>query len=285
MTMLFGELYCLRLATQLHGSQTHGDRPFSCHLLDVAAEVITHKLEDRFPAILCAAFLHDTYEDTVKTPHQLAALREHIVDTAGCDVDAMVWAVTDSTEGVNRKERKANTYAKTREYDAGVGLKLCDRIANVKQCHRDGNKGFLRMYQGEHAAFREALYREGEFDVLWADVDNLVATEIGEPTSKRVETTDPLVFKQLQTWDANILRPTGPVHVLYEVNPPNADHLTRAFVDALTSITHAVCGVMLGEGAGPMRLRHMMSPSTVDDGHVLAEGVTCPDCLGLLEST
>lgn len=269
------ELHCLKIALLAHGSQTHGDRPFGCHLLDVVQEVVNYGLEPHFPGITAAAMLHDTMEDT---PHDQESLREASVDN---DVIAMAWAVTDSTEGKNRAERKANTYAKTRELPAGVALKLCDRIANVKQCLRDGGKNFLRMYQKEQPSFREALYRAGEFDNMWADLERLLGSEPTEETRKRIEPSDPLAFRQLQPWDVNPLRPSGPVHALYEV-----EHTEDAeeFVKRLTRISHAVCGVLLGTGAGPSRLRYLQAPTACDDGHVIApNGITCPDCLGAVE--
>ena len=150
----------ISVATESHGDQMYGDRPYIGHLSDVA------KLVEEFGAeAVVVAFLHDVVEDTKATLEQIAT-------TFGDRIATMVGYVTDEP-GINRRERKAATNAKlakvTDEHSTALRVKAADRLANM----RGGAK--LDMYRREYPAFREAVYRPGLCDNLWEEMDRIVS--------------------------------------------------------------------------------------------------------------
>lgn len=135
-------------AAQQHAqrNQTHGDRPYVCHLDEL------DEVRDRFGitdhATRIGVFTHDLQEDCDIS-------NEEIQERFGKRVAALTDAVTDEP-GRNRKERKAATLEKTNRMGGNV-LKTIDRIANFEQCLRDHNPGLAKMYRKEQDAFFAAL--------------------------------------------------------------------------------------------------------------------------------
>lgn len=117
-----------------------------------------------------AIWLHDILEDTNVTYLDLLEL-------FGKNVADLVMAVTDSP-GINRKERKRKTLPKIREYGKyAVAIKLCDRIASVKNCI-DTKSNLFNMYAKEHESFFKELYsKEDGLDDLWTELSNLILNE------------------------------------------------------------------------------------------------------------
>jgi (p)ppGpp synthase/HD superfamily hydrolase len=158
-------------AIKAHGDQKYGDSPYKIHLVDVVSIVekgchfITHD-EIEKSIIVSAAWLHDVLEDTSVS---YETLRYYF----GKNVADLVDAVTDEP-GKNRKERKAKTLPKIREFGkSAVFLKLCDRLANICNCI-DGNPGLLKMYKKEHQQFYNALYDcNDKLDWLWEYLSGL----------------------------------------------------------------------------------------------------------------
>lgn len=150
-------------AIQAHGDQPYGERPYSHHLDAVAAIAVAYG-----DVAQTVAYLHDTVEDTSVTLDEVRARFGDLV--AGC-----VALLTDEP-GVNRKERKAKTYAKLAqvhgELELALIVKAADRLANVRACIEDGNQRLLEVYCSEHPTFRQAAYRPGRCDELWAELDD-----------------------------------------------------------------------------------------------------------------
>jgi (p)ppGpp synthase/HD superfamily hydrolase len=169
-------------AIAAHGDQTYGRgaqaRPYVAHLDEVAG-VLRELASPAGDVELAAAYLHDVVEDTGTTTAGIEAAFARF----GADVAARLAAIagfcTDEP-GPNRKQRKAATYARMRGDVAAappwirsaVQVKLADRIANLRACHRD-NPSMLEMYRRESASFREALYVAGLCEPLWAEHDRL----------------------------------------------------------------------------------------------------------------
>lgn len=116
--------------------------PYGVHLDDVAKILYTHGVRDT--ALLAAAFLHDTLEDTGVT-------RDVLVEHFGEEVAALVEEVTDVSrpDDGNRRLRKALD----REHLAnasrrGMTLKLADLISNTHSITRH-DPGFARVYLEE----------------------------------------------------------------------------------------------------------------------------------------
>jgi len=159
-----------RFAIRMHGEQQYGPHPYQYHLALVAEFVTKYVVEltaDPVGAdhgeLVAAAWLHDVLEDTNATISMLHR-------AFGSTVTALVVAVTDEP-GNSRAERHAKTYPRIRAVGMqAVGLKLCDRLANVQaSIELDGTK-MLNMYRAEHPDFVAALHRPGELSSLWAEL-------------------------------------------------------------------------------------------------------------------
>jgi (p)ppGpp synthase/HD superfamily hydrolase len=152
-------------ARAAHAGQTYTSGSFhDKHLARVVATLRRYGIDE--PRLLAAAWLHDTVEDTDVTI-------EAVEQTFGADVADLVWRLTDEP-GKNRRERHELTHRKIRGRSEAVGIKLADRIANVQSSAEE--RSHLRgMYRAEYPQFRADLYRAGEFDELWAELDRLLA--------------------------------------------------------------------------------------------------------------
>jgi len=155
-------------AIEAHGDQRYGEKPYVVHLDAVAA--LASPYGDDAAAI---AYLHDTGEDTATTLDEIE--REF-----GPRIAACVALVTDEP-GSNRKERKAKTYAKlagvSGRNEVALVVKAADRLANVRACVHDRNRGLWEMYRREHRVFRESVYRSSLCEPLWAELDVLLAED------------------------------------------------------------------------------------------------------------
>jgi guanosine-3',5'-bis(diphosphate) 3'-pyrophosphohydrolase len=157
------ERRAFEFAKRAHAGQDYGGGDFhENHLARVIATLREYEVDD--PVLLAAAWLHDTVEDTDTTIDDIR--REF-----GDDVADLVWRLTDEP-GKNRKERHHLTHVKIRGRVEAVRIKLADRIANVESSIEQ--KTHLRgMYREEHPAFRNDLFREGEWSEMWARLDKL----------------------------------------------------------------------------------------------------------------
>jgi (p)ppGpp synthase/HD superfamily hydrolase len=161
------------LARAAHAAQNYGDQPYGVHLERVAATLNdfgvtadTHEGE----ALLCAAWLHDTLEDTTLAASEIAAIDPLTLD--------LVQRVTDEA-GATRAEKKERTYPKIAAHPLAVTLKLADRIANVTACLESDDpklRGKLEKYRAEHEKFRAALrdVRGEHLEAMWAHLDGLL---------------------------------------------------------------------------------------------------------------
>lgn len=151
-----------KLAYQAHKDQLYGTQPYTIHL-DTVAELAVPYGE----IAVIAAYLHDIVEDTDTS---LEAIEKEF----GKDVAACIALLTDEP-GVNRKERKAKTYAKMANSNNKVALivKACDRLANLRCCKKD-NPDLLKMYQKEDAAFKQAVFRDGLCEQIWQEIETIL---------------------------------------------------------------------------------------------------------------
>lgn len=117
----------LQFAARRHTSQRRKggkDVPYINHPIDVATQLVTvGGISD--PAVLAAALLHDTVEDTDTTPQEL----EH---EFGADVAALVAEVTDD-DSLTSAERKLKqeVEAPTKSPRAKL-IRLADKTCNVR---------------------------------------------------------------------------------------------------------------------------------------------------------
>ena len=148
-------------ATIKHRDQKYSNGlPYTHHLAAVAAVAVRYGYgSDR--DMMEATWLHDVVEDT-------GTKLKEIAEMFGDRVAELVGAVTNEP-GDNRKIRAALTYPKIRSTNGTVFLKLCDRIANVEA----GGK-LVDMYKKEYEDFKRALYTSGQYDEMWARLDDLL---------------------------------------------------------------------------------------------------------------
>lgn len=152
-------------AIEAHGAQRYGDHPYALHL-----DAVAGLLEPWGHEAQVVGYLHDVVEDTAVT---LDRVRQEFGD----HMAACVALVTDEP-GENRKERKARTNAKLSKVEGDLRLALvvkpADRLANLRASVQD-RESKLEMYRREHPAFREAAFRPGLCDELWAEMDEILS--------------------------------------------------------------------------------------------------------------
>lgn len=131
----------LLVAEKVHSNQTYDIYPYIYHIKKVV-EIAEELGYDENIIIACC--LHDTLEDSDLSYND-------IKKAFGEEVAEIVYAVTDEL-GRNRKERKEKTYPKIRANWKAVVVKICDRIANIKQSIEYNDK-MLSCYKDEHENF------------------------------------------------------------------------------------------------------------------------------------
>lgn len=136
------------LALKAHQGQRYGQHDYEKHLQDVVALAVENTLSTE---IIAGCWLHDTIEDC-------GVSYSEIRDICGEAVADIVYCVTDEP-GQNRKARKQKTYPKIAVNEAALCVKLCDRIANLRQSVWDKNMRLVHTYCQEHPEFRAQLYQ------------------------------------------------------------------------------------------------------------------------------
>lgn len=151
-------------AIEKHKDQKYGGKPYVYHLDMVHMIAVAQGL----PQIVCeAAYLHDVLEDTPVTYDELKK------EFDSEELAHLVFCVTDE-KGNNRKERKAATYPKIRSNSNAIALKLCDRIANVKESLTSENSSLIKMYRKEQPEFEAQLKTYGAYTNLWEELDKYI---------------------------------------------------------------------------------------------------------------
>ena len=149
-----------------HGGQQYSGAPYVEHLDDVARLVAAFGLEAQ-----TVAYLHDILEDTATTADEVS--REFGQYVADCV------ALLSDEKDASRLERKRQAHARLADAPSRLELalivKAADRLANLRASAGEGRESLLRMYCGEHEAFREAVYRPGLCDGLWEEMEEIVS--------------------------------------------------------------------------------------------------------------
>jgi len=145
------------LAAEAHAGQTRGhgleDVPYLEHPRAIAARVAA--LEGSTPAMVAAAWLHDTIEDTPTTAAEIAErVSPEVAEIVGWLTDKYT---KEAHPDLNRKARKE----RERQRLAGAPveartLKLLDRLSNLVDM-RGATAGFQRLYADESEALLGAL--------------------------------------------------------------------------------------------------------------------------------
>lgn len=154
------------VAEKAHESQMYDIYPYTYHLHQVY-NIAKDLGFDR--AIQTACILHDIIEDTTISYND-------VKDNFGEEIAEIVYCVTDEL-GRNRKERKQKTYPKIHSNWKAIIVKVCDRIANVKQSKQFSPERF-KMYVKENEDFERNLrnnpVKHIEEKIVWEALDDVL---------------------------------------------------------------------------------------------------------------
>lgn len=143
-----------------------GYLPYSFHLKAVVKQAKKYSESTGFvflEPILIAAAGHDLIEDARMTYNDVVNLTSQIVAN-------IVYCCTEE-KGKNRAERHSEKFLiELRQNKFGVFVKLCDIMANVLYSKLTTSSMFDR-YQKEFPRLKECLFVEGEYNVLWNDLE------------------------------------------------------------------------------------------------------------------
>ena len=147
------------------------DKDYEFHLSmvrDVAEFFKDYIPEEDRDMVFSAIWEHDTLEDC-----ELVCSEVDLRKLTSYSIQLIVRAVT--TGKGTRKERFSDEYYKgIRKEKYATFVKLCDRIANVKQGLVNG-KPILDMYKKEHKHFKEMLWDKYEYRKMWDYLDFLIS--------------------------------------------------------------------------------------------------------------
>lgn len=133
------------LAEISHRDQKYGTQPYMAHIEDVVRRV---KQITNDPEIICAAYLHDTIEDTPVT-------YSDIEQQFGKNVADMVWAVTGV--GHNRSAKMANAIEKIARTPGADFVKSADRLSNAAASKAEKKMKLYNRYKDEHTDLSPVL--------------------------------------------------------------------------------------------------------------------------------
>jgi guanosine-3',5'-bis(diphosphate) 3'-pyrophosphohydrolase len=143
--ILEDEKQALNYATQAHSGQTRsGGEPYIGHPVRVANTIKQYKQSHNIDAIIAAAYLHDTIEDTDTT-------HEALHDLFGGLVASLVLELTSDLEQI-KKVGKKDYLAKKMAHDMssyGLVIKLADRLDNVQDIATAKTPEWRAKYKSE----------------------------------------------------------------------------------------------------------------------------------------
>lgn len=158
----------MEFANKAHSNKMYDEFPYFKHLQDVYNIIIFVERYKNDVNLCCASWLHDTMEDTGTSYSDLK-------NNFNEEIAEIVYCVTDSNEGRNRKEKKLLTYPKIAGNPDAIVIKLADRIANMEHSLKQGkDSSFFEMYRKEYKLFRWNLFKQGHAEILWKRLDDLM---------------------------------------------------------------------------------------------------------------
>lgn len=135
----------LQFATKAHSGQTRsGGEPYIGHPVRVAQTIEKYKKSHNIDALIAAAYLHDTIEDTDTT-------HEALHDLFGGLVASLVLELTSDLEEIKRVGKK-EYLAKKMAHDMssyGLVIKLADRLDNVQDIATAKSSEWRARYKAE----------------------------------------------------------------------------------------------------------------------------------------
>jgi len=147
-----------------------GSLPYSFHLKMVVAVIkrFSHIIPETLKEdIIVAGAGHDLIEDARLTYNDIEEL-------FNVTVAELIFLCTD-TRGRDRSQRHSDIfYATLNENRWAVLIKLCDVIANSTYSRVMGSDMF-KKYQKDLSKLKTKLYREGEYEELWSELELILS--------------------------------------------------------------------------------------------------------------
>jgi len=155
-------------AISAHGDQKYGTKPYIYHLDEVDYILRRHKDTPRV-----IGYLHNTLEDT-------EVGWQDIVREFGDFVCSCVIVMSVNTLSHNRAQRVWSLNILMRSCKGKMAqmliVKAADRLANVRECVRNGDDKLLKMYADEYTEFRLVTWRPKHSHLIWSELDRLYRT-------------------------------------------------------------------------------------------------------------
>lgn len=134
----------LKYATQAHAGQTRsGGDPYISHPVRVANTVASEKMSKNIDALISAAYLHDTIEDTNTTHEDLEKM-------FGGLVASLVQELTSDKEQIKKIGKTAYLAKKMAIMSSyALVIKLADRLDNVQDIATAKTPEWRKKYKAE----------------------------------------------------------------------------------------------------------------------------------------
>lgn len=166
----------LQYATQAHQGQTRdGGAPYISHPVRVANIIKQYKDSHNIDALIQAAYLHDTIEDTDTT-------HEALHDLFGGLVASLVLELTSDLEEIKRVGKK-DYLAKKMAHDMsswGLVIKLADRLDNVKDITTAKTPEWRAKYKAETEHIMDYLEQNRVLSGTHKKLIDLIRAKINE---------------------------------------------------------------------------------------------------------
>ena len=145
----------LAYATKVHTGQTRSDKtPYIAHPTRVAQTIQQYKKSHNLDALISAAYLHDTIEDTNTTFDDLKKM------FGGLVAELVKELTSDKAEidKVGKTEYLASKMTKMSSY--ALAIKLADRLDNVSDLRTAKNPAWRDKYRKETEAILERIEKD-----------------------------------------------------------------------------------------------------------------------------
>lgn len=165
----------LQFATKAHAGQTRsGGDPYITHPMRVAASVEQFKKSHNLDAMIDAALLHDTVEDTDTTYEDLEAL-------FGGLVASLVKELTSDPDEIKRVGKAAYLANKMETMSSyALVIKLADRLDNVKDIATTRTPQWRHKYRAETEHILDHIEKNRELTGTHRKIIQLIKEKLGE---------------------------------------------------------------------------------------------------------
>lgn len=145
----------LAYATKAHAGQTRSDNtPYIAHPERVAKTIEQYKKSHNLDALISAAYLHDTIEDTDTTFEDLKKM-------FGGLVAELVKELTSDKEKVKEMGKANYLISKMKGMSSyALAIKLADRLDNVSDLRTAKNPAWREKYRKETEQILDAIEKE-----------------------------------------------------------------------------------------------------------------------------